>query len=172
MATQGVVSATIVVEFNAAESGEMTAELDTREDGYNAGKSSFSAGDEPVILLRKSDNVILDLVICSLGTITQFATGFTSETNWLTYPRTKDANTDKIISSNFTSQWFGNNLGSVQVQGDKSVILTAAGANTSVGVLKVTYDSNFIAYKLAGIPSTVNGQKEFSVLVMFVGHTE
>src|SRR5258706_2149043 len=163
------ISDDIVVNFCDSGDAILTAEIDSRADGYNGGKTSFNIGDEPVILVRKTNNVTITSIITSLGTCSQFATGSTNEEEFLTYPQTKEADVSKPVDSNFVSLWYGNDLGAVKVVGQKKVSLTSTSPNTQAGVLGVTYASNFIAYKLTGIPSTVNVKTVFEVLILFTG---
>lgn len=165
------VTATVVVSFGDANAaGLLTAEIDSRPDGYNNGKTTFSEGDEPVILVRKGSNVNIDSVLTSLGACTQFATGSTAEKEFLIYVQTATATSSKPVSSGFSSQWYGNNLGTVAVKNDNQIQITGPTLPiTMVGVLGITYTSDFIAYKLTGIPSTVNGEKTFQVVVAFIG---
>lgn len=164
------VTATVVVSFGGSAQGILTAEIDSRADGYNNGKTTFNAGDEPVILVRKGTNVTIDQVLTSLGSCTQFATGSTQEKEFLQYVQVAEATASKPISSGFTSQWYGNDLGTVAVKNQNTVAITGPTLPiTGVGILGITYNSDFIAYRLTGIPSTVNGTNTFNVLVAFIG---
>lgn len=167
------VTATIVVNFSdssaSGSGGLLTAELDTRQDGYNAGKSSFAPGDEPVILVRKSDNVVITSVQTSLGACAYFASGVTQEEEFLNFVNSNSANASKPITNNFVSQWYGANLGGVKIAGNQEVKLLAAPPIVGVGVLGITYDSAFLAYRLTGVPSMVNGKGTFNVLIAFNG---
>lgn len=163
------VSATIVVQFTNSGNGILTAELDSRPEGYNQGKTSFAAGDEPVILVRKTSNVVINSVITSVGTCSPYATGQTAEEEYLNFVQSKQSQAGKVISSGFSSQWYGADLGGVRVVGEKDVVLTATEPVTGAGVLGINYNSAFIAYKLSGIPAMVNGRNNFSVLVAFIG---
>jgi hypothetical protein len=164
----GAVTATVMVQFTNQGSGILTAELDTRPEGYNNGRSTFSAGDEPVILVRKTPNVSMQ-IITSAGSCSQFGTGTTEELEFLTYMRTKTASASKPISSGFSSNWYGQSLGVVRVSGNKDVVIDTTEPITGCGVLGITYNSDFIAYKLSGVPAMLNGRSDFSVLVGFIG---
>jgi hypothetical protein len=132
-------------------------------------KSSFSAGDEPVILVRKTTNVTISQVLTTVGSCAQFDTGTTAEKEFLTYMQTKVASAGKVVSGAFTSQWYGNDLGPVKVTKEKDIEIISAVPITGVGVLGVTYNSDFIAYRLVGVPATLNGTDTFNVLVAFIG---
>lgn len=162
------VTATIVVNFQGA-SGLLTAEIDGREDGYNGGRTTFGPGDEPVILVRKGADVTITEVVTSLGSCSYFATGSTEEEEFLTYVRAKSAEVNKPVSSILTNSWYGNNLGSIKLVGNKEIVIDTPNPVTGVGILGIKYTSQFLAYRLTGIPSAVNGKKEFQVVVLFVG---
>ena len=66
-------NATIRVQFGnpdgSGSDGHLSAEVDTRPDGLNGGRSSFSPGETAYILVYKSDNVSITDTICSAGSL-------------------------------------------------------------------------------------------------------
>lgn len=164
------VTATVQVSFSgSSEGGLLTAELDSRPDGYNGGRTSFTTGDEPVILVRKSSNVTISTVLTSVGSCAPVGGGSTNEEDFLTFMNSKSATTSKPVSGGLVTQWYGANLGGIKLKDENEIVLTVAGAVEGAGVLGVSYRSDFIAYKLSGVPSKLNGKSSFNVLVAFIG---
>jgi hypothetical protein len=71
MAEEREVTATLVIGFgqDAALNDGMVAEVDSREDGLNHGRSIFMPGDDVYILLYVSSNVTLKTPVVSHGTL-------------------------------------------------------------------------------------------------------
>lgn len=165
------VTTSIVVQFSAGSSGDsLSAEVDSREDGLNQGKTSFAPGDTPVFLLFKSsDSVIIDAVIPSAGAISPVLVdpllGLYDVEEWVTFADTTEASLQKTVYSGFTYLWYGNNLGTVTVSGNKLVC-----AVKGVGVLKVKYKAKYVPYSLAS-PSLLNGKSDFQIAVVVKGHS-
>lgn len=159
------VSTSIVVQFSQGSSGgSLTAEVDSREDGLNLGKTSFSPGDTARFLVFSSSDVTIDSVVSSAGTITPLGEGMYLVEEFLTFADTIEATTNKVPYSNFISQWYGTNLGSVTVKGN-----TVTATTKGVGVLKVSYKAKYNAYALAS-PSHINLKNEFQIVVVVKGH--
>lgn len=167
------VTATLQVQFQGAnKNGLLTAEVDSRPDGYNGGRTTFTFGDEPVFLVRKSPNVTITAIKTSVGTVTKVADGVTQEEDFLTYYNSKSATTAKPISGNLEGVWYGQNLGRIKKGGDNEVVINESAPVTEAGVLGVTYDSNFTAYRLTGVPAKLNGKSAFTVFVVFIGQVD
>lgn len=159
------VTTSIVVQFSQnSAGGSLSAEIDSREDGLNQGKSSFAPGDRAFFLLFKSSDVAVDSVVASGGSISSAPGGLYDVEEWLTFADATEANLSKPMYSGFTYQWYGNNLGAVTVSGNKVTAPTKG-----VGVLKVTYKAAYDAYSLAS-PATMNGKSEFQIAVLVKGH--
>ena len=77
-------NATIRVQFGnpdgSGSDGHLSAEVDTRPDGLNGGRSSFSPGETAYILVYKSDNVSITDTICSAGSLSSQGTAVVSVT--------------------------------------------------------------------------------------------
>lgn len=163
------VTATVTVSFaDPNKGGTLTAELDTRDDGYNQGRSQFAHGDEPVFLVRHSDDLEVQ-VFTSTGSCASFDNDFTQEQDFLSYVQTRSASTSKPITGGLVTTWLGNNLGAVRQVGSNELAIAGTTPITGVGVLKVNFNSAFTAYRLTGVPATLNGETNFNVLVAFVG---
>lgn len=162
------VTTSLVVQFSqsaSADSGQLSAEIDGRDDGLNSGKTQFAPGDPAFFLVFKSEDVVIDTIESSAGQLSFVGTGyFEIKDEWVHFADTNEASVGKAISDNFVYEWFGNNLGLVEVKNGKLYCQTKG-----VGVLKVSYRSLFYAYRL-GSPATINGSTDFQILVLVKGH--
>ena len=161
-----VVKTSIVVQFTTADGGgHLSAEIDSRPEGYNKGITSFAPGDSPAFLVFKSSNVTIVSVEPSAGTITTLAGGSLLVEEMMHFPKETEASLQKPISGALASKWLGNDLGTVIVVGDLKVRV----ANTGVGVLKASYNSAFLAYRLGGLPVKLDGESNYEVLILITG---
>jgi hypothetical protein len=162
-----VVKTSIVVQFTTADAGgHLSAEIDSRPDGYNKGNTNFVPGDSPAFLVFKSSNVTIVSVEPSAGSIVSLAGGnFLVENEMMHFAKETEASLGKPITGALTSKWLGNDLGAVTVVGDMKVRV----ADTGVGVLKTSYNSPFLAYRLTGLPTTLNGEASYEVLILITG---
>lgn len=159
------VTTSIVVQFSQGTAGgSLSAEVDSREDGLNGGKSSFLPGQTAYFLIFKSPDVVLDAVLSSAGVLNDVGEGLMDVEEWLTFSDASEVSTSKRVESGLSYQWYGNNLGAVTVSGDKLVAQTKG-----VGVLKVTYKAKYRAYGLSS-PALINGKSEFQIAVLVKGH--
>jgi hypothetical protein len=165
-------NATIRVQFGNPDgsnaNGHLSAEIDTRSNGLNGGRSSFSPGETAYILVYKTDNVTISETICSAGSLTAQGTTTVTVDEELMFEDSDSANLGKPAKSSLTNTiWYGRNLGALTLQSDKiSVKATSKG----VGVAKVTYDTQALVYALSS-PATLNGQTDFSILALIKGVT-
>lgn len=161
------VTTSIVVQFTqgGGDSGRLSAEIDSRPDGLNGGKTNFNPGDTAHFLVFKSDDVVIDEVTASAGSITAgVASDYEIKDEWVNFIDTDEANPAKPISSGLTYQWFGNNLGAVRYLNGK-LISDVKG----VGVLKISYRTAFLPYSVNS-PSSINGLTDFQIGVLVKGH--
>jgi hypothetical protein len=169
MATNAV-TATIVVKFEPSSGASfLTAEVDSREDGLNKGKTNFGPGDTVGILVRKSDDLVISTAIATAGTLVSGAGGSTTEEEFIPFAFTLEGNTGKPVGSITDSAWYGNDLGSFSIPSNTTnITLLDPAAKDSVGVLYLNYTSPYLAYYLTA-PTQLNGKKTFEILVAFVG---
>lgn len=161
------VTTSIVVQFSSSaglSSSTLSAELDSRPDGLNGGKTSFLPGDTAAFLVFKGPAVVIDTVTPSAGAVALIGEGLFEVEEWLTFANAKEANTTKLVFSDFSYQWFGNSLGSVTVEGS---VVTAA--SSGVGMLQVKYKAKYVAYRLTA-PSLLAGKTTFQIVVVVSGH--
>lgn len=164
-------NATIRVQFglpDAAErTGHLSAELDTRENGLNGGRTSFNPGDTAYILVYKSDNVQIEDVVCSSGSITRGQEIVVDVEDEIFFEDSDTATLNKPCQSTALSstRWFGRSLGSLSLQSDKMTVKASA---KGVAVAKVGYRARAIVYALTS-PASIDGETDFSILVVIKG---
>lgn len=168
----GEITATLVVNFGTSAGGKdfLSAEIDGREDGFNNGKTRFSAGDQPVYLIFRSSNVSVVSQTPSYGNVAFHSQGQVEVEQVLAFANTREAVLSQpAVPGSLVTKWIGNNLGALTLQTDERTVLAGV---TGVGVAKVTYLANFLAYRLTNIivPDLVHGETDFSVLVYIVGN--
>lgn len=174
-----IVTTTLNIRFGAdqvaAGADALIAEVDERETGLNAGKTSFAPGDEVFILLYQSDNVTVDAVIPSLGTISK-QTGLSPQIVELEesviFANVPEANVSRPIISLISDVWLGTDLGGIIKTGDLQVSLSnppsgLAPNGVYAGVNTLTYNSRATVYKLTN--TFLSGVTEYDIVVVFVG---
>jgi len=160
------ITTSIVVQFSTGgSSGILTAEIDSRADGYNKGKTSFVPGDSPAFLIFKSSDVEIISIEASAGSIGNLVSGTLEVSELLQFANVDEATLQKPITGGLTYKWLGNNLGVPVMVGDVKVRIPTKG----VGILKVDYNSPFLARQLSGLSTTLNGETEYSVLILITG---
>ncbi len=164
-------NATIRVQFGSPDGqgtseGHLSAEVDARPQGLNAGKTSFSPGETVYILVYKSDNVSITETICSAGSLSAQGTATVTVTDELMFEETDAASLSVPARAGIgSSVWYGRSLGSLTLQADK---VTVKSAVKGVGVAKVTYEAQAQVYALAS-PASLNGETDFSILALIKG---
>ena len=162
--------ATIRVQFGNPDgtgtAGHMSAEVDTRPEGLNHGKSAFSPGETVYLLVYPSENVSITDTLCSAGSLTAHGTTVVSVTEELMFEETDTASLSKPARSGLSqSIWYGRSLGPLSVSPDK---ITLKASSKGVGVVKVTYDTLAQIYALSS-PAMLNGESDFSILALIKG---
>lgn len=165
MASQQVITTSIVVNFEPGDDGGMlSAEIDSREDGFNKGETSFRPGDSPAFLIYKSSNVSITDMITSYGSLTNLGNGKSDESELIAFENTREVAPKKPISSNFASKWLGNDGGVIQ-QLETNIVVP----DKVVAVAKIDYKSSFDAYRLTGVPQSLNGETTFNIVIYIAG---
>lgn len=166
MADTTKITTSLVVEFSSGGSNRMLkAEIDDRETGYNAGNTSFVPGDAPAFLLFKSRDVTVDRMLVTSGSLVALAPGVKEVTEVLTFTDSKEVSPSYPIQGAFTSKWLGLSGGQVSYTENNITIPSLA-----VALLKVTYTTNFTAYRMANIPTVLDGETTFSVMAFIHGY--
>jgi len=165
-------NATIKIQFgadSAAASADthLSAEVDARADGLNAGKTSFAPGDDVHILVYKSDNVVVTGTDCSAGSLSASGTAVVVLTEELFFEGEKTATLGVPASTGVleTTTWLGRSLGAITLGADKT---TCTAGSAGVAVANVSYRTNALVYKLS-TPASINGSTDYSILVLITG---
>jgi hypothetical protein len=154
-----------ILDVTAGQSGLLAAEIDSREDGYNAGRTQFAPGDQPALLIFRSTGVTLDSVRPSAGNIAPLASGTMTVEETLAFADSAEA-TLRYPTNTLTSwKWLGNDLGTPEIVDELTLRVPAAG----VAELRVVYETTFDARRLSGVPAVLNGETEYDVLVLVEG---
>ena len=162
------VTTTLVVNFTpstADGTGLFTAEIDSRDTGLNNGKTSFEPGDSVGILVYKSDDVSIDQVRSSSGSVANLGLQSVTHTESIQFEGVATATLSRPAKAISSMKWLGNDGGAVTLTDGINLSV----ANALVGVLKVTYTSEPRGYRLSGVPHPLNGETEYDVLVQFDG---
>jgi len=163
-------NATLRVQFGNQDgsqaTGHLSAEVDTRPEGLNGGRTSFSPGETVYILVYMSDNVSITETICSAGSLSAQGSLMVSASEELMFEDSDEASLGKPARSNLSqSVWYGRSLGNLTLQSDK---MTVKASLKGVAVAKVTYEALAQVYALAS-PATLNGEADFSILALIRG---
>jgi hypothetical protein len=165
------VTAALFVNFDDGRTGDafLQLEIDSREDGFNGGNTTFGPGEQPVYLEFKTSSITVLERLVSAGLIQPL--NLVAPDNellveeFITFPRERTQPLSKPIDSGFTFKWLGNDLGTITPIDE----LTVQAATNGIGVAKVTYTAKFEAFRLVNIPFPLNGENEFPVLVFHTG---
>jgi len=188
------VKASFTVNLGGAEAtgSHLSAEIDSRPNGKNLGKTQFAPGDSVFFLIYKTDNVAPLYVTSSAGSV-----AYDSETTVKKIEDTLTFNTidgletsvSKPISAITSQAWQGVDLGAPALQADlmtfklpdslKTVALPDESeaafekrqlAAARIAVSKIQYEANAQVWRLS-TPLQVNGgQTEFEVSVLITGY--
>lgn len=127
-------------------SGEIKAEVDSRELGLNSGETQFYAGDSPGFLVFKEDGVGKLRLESSEGGIQSVTSGSIEVEEWLVF-----------ANSNSVGFQYPPNTGValVEVNANNSASFRKSGAQlvsdkNTVAAVKVRYRTYFTGYRLTG----------------------
>lgn len=162
-------NATIRVQFgnpSGSATGHLSAEIDTRLQGLNGGRTAFNPGETVYLLLYKTDNVSITDTLCSAGSLSAQGSTVVTITEELMFEDTDTAQLSKPARAAIAQTvWYGRNLGSLTVQPDKITVKAQA---RGVAVAKITYEALALIYALSS-PATLNGETDFSILALIKG---
>lgn len=156
------VTASVQVSFGASgtsDSGQSTlsAEVDSRTDGFNKGNTSFYPGDTVYILLFKGSKVGSVTQQASSGSVSQYTTTTVTRKESITYANSREFRTSVPISGSYSVTWYGQSH-SLSKQGDN--LLVASSEIVAAG--EITYQASAVVYTLSGVEYPV-------AVVVFIG---
>lgn len=161
------VNTSFQISFGAgvdAVSGHLSAEIDARPEGLNAGKTSFVPGDIARFLVYKSANVAYDFPVPSAGSISPGPAQVVEKEADIAFPDTDTARLPIPAASIVSVTWLGNSLGALALADPQTLRASARG----VAVARVRYRANADSYALQS-PAAVSGLTDFSILVFILG---
>ncbi|SEH05345.1 hypothetical protein [Candidatus Venteria ishoeyi] len=146
---------------------------------YFKSKSSFKAGDVPVLLLWLSPNLTISRTITTQGTLAPAGGYAEEEEDFLNFTVTaEDAAESEEPKFNEVSlsrpsangspvltAYGGEDVGSIVMQPNQK---TLRADNPGIAVYSAQYYSAAKKYKLEGVPAIVNGKTDFGVNCVFV----
>ncbi len=164
MATTSI-TAHVVVEFSAGDdTPNVTVEIDGRENGYNAGKTTFQPGENAYLLLYVPPGWSAVYHASSAGALTYVEDANVDIENYVTFVDDETASLQYPVSSTPSFTWLGNDLGIISVV--KQVCsLVARAYNTltaeftpahRVGIAKTNYVSVARVYRLSSTPVSIS----------------
>lgn len=139
----------LVVQFalNDEGRGMLSAELDSRVDGLNQGRTSFVVGDSPGFLVFSKSDFRLNAPRATLGSIATAGIALVEVEEWVFVANQTSVSLPKPLSGGFTIlSSYGDAPGTVRVSED-----TLAFDEPKVAVLRVRYQSQARQYRLTGV---------------------
>lgn len=164
----GAITTTTQITFGSGSEGtdaHLSAEVDNRPSGLNAGKSSFVGGDPVYVLVYKSDNVSIISTLVSAGSVFPGPNQTVDVEEILTFANSRDASLSKPASGFVGVTWMGNSLGGISIGGNQTSVKASS---SGVAVAKVTYKTQAKSYRIS-TPVIVNGSADFSILFFVAG---
>jgi hypothetical protein len=147
-----------------ASQGHLSAEIDDRPEGLNAGKTSFVPGDLAHFLVYKSANVAYDPPTPSAGSVSSGGTVVVEKEDDIAFADTDTASLPIPADAIVSVTWLGNSLGALALADPQTVKASAKG----VAVARVKYRATANAHGLQS-PASVSGLTDFSILVFILG---
>lgn len=144
--------------------GHLSAEIDARPEGLNAGKTRFVPGDVAHFLVYKSSNVQYDPPVPSAGSVSGGGSLIVEKEDDIAFPDTDTASLPVPATGIVSVTWLGTSLGAVALQDPQTVKSSAKG----VAVARIKYTAQANAHALAS-PASVAGLTDFSILVYILG---
>lgn len=162
------VTATLLIDFNPGTGGDATghlsAEVDSRPDGLNAGKTSFAPGDDVYFFIYASSNVTYDPPVVSAGSVTDVNDSVITREDDVAFANVDTASLPVPAQAVTTHKWLGKALGDLTLRDEMTLQADTAG----VAVARVAYTAAPDTWKLSS-PTSVNGETDFSILVYIAG---
>jgi len=145
------VTTSVTVSFGSGASSDsgqnaFSAEIDSREDGYNKGNTNFYPNDTVYILLYKGPNVGSVTQATSSGSVSQYTTATVEKKETFSMSNSRELRTSVPVAGNFSVTWYGTTQTLTQ-QGEN--LYVTATPITACG--EVTYDAVAQVYALSGV---------------------
>lgn len=168
------VTATLTIGFGAASADQgadaLIAEVDSRDDGLNKGKSTFLPGEDVYILLYQGSGVTLQSVVASSGQILaqpSLSPQIVELEEDVIFANESQANVSKPIYQLASTKWLGNSLGNIVKSGESLLSLATPPGAVYAGVNRINYKSQAKVYKLTN--TLIANLTDYSIVVVFIG---
>lgn len=196
------ISTTIVVDFTSDDENSgsvLKVEIDAREDGFNEGDTSFSALDEPVYLLYKTKNVLVDyhentlvepngVIVLELGIedpvdppLGEPQVGEPGYVEPPEVPVMGYRDLEQLVvfacSDRATTNYPVDSGFTYEWLGvDPGVAITVENQTQLtvpkeiIAVARISYSASFLAYRMTNTPESINERTDYTVLTFITGH--
>lgn len=156
---------TIQVSFGTGATGNehISAEVDGRTDGLNAGKTSFLPGDTAFILIYKSGNVTIDQILISAGSMINATSGTVQKEEDIFFDDASTATLSFPTTGPVAVTWLGAQLGDLVLQSDGMTVRSSA---KGVAVARVQYQTTPEAKGIVAPAYLAGGIIDFSINVV------
>lgn len=143
-----IVTASLTINFDAGKgSSQFSVEVDDREDGPNAGRTSFQPGDTVYLLLYASDNVEQIRSFVTSGSLSRGGSVIVQKEEIITFAKEREATARyPIVAGSPTYEWYGPSPSSITVSNGK--FITPA---DTFAIGKVKYRAQATQYTLSGV---------------------
>ena len=171
-----VVVATLNVNFaedSTATQGVLKLEIDDREDGLNAGDTSFQPGDTVGFWLFKDSNVnlITATPISTSGGVTSAGSASKEIDEYLTFSNTDSSSLGYPPSGSVTLEWVGRDY---KIAGTTVTVTTVLPERTRsqlampdktqvAGVLRARYTTTGSLWRLRSVPTDITEALLFTI---------
>lgn len=160
------VRADFQIDFGVSgELAHLSAEIDTRPDGLNQGRTQFRAGDTVYFLVYRSHNVGYYAPVPSAGTTAFIGSTVISKEDDLAFPNVRTATLGVPATGIQSSLWFGNSLGALSLADEMTLQAEAQG----VAVARVVTAAPADVWMLAS-PPMLGGLTDYSLLIYIQGY--
>lgn len=148
MANQ-VITTSLVIQFTdptaGASGAHLSAEIDSRPEGYNKGVTQFLMGDSPVFLVFKTPDVATEFSQTA-GNVSPFATAQITMKDYISFAKSKEASLSKPPNGDVSFTQIGSGIGAaLRVVGTRVIA-----GDVITAVYKAEYTTTGYAYRLTG----------------------
>ena len=172
MADQRTVTTTLLVDFGGAGDGgdALIAEVDSRPDGLNKGKTNFAPGEEVFILVYRGSNVTITDVVASAGKVSlrpALSPQITEQEQDVVFSNKREEGLSRPVNvDGFSHEWLGNDLGSPLLVTETELRIPEQAIEPFIGIARIEYQSAAVVYKLS---NTALPFEEYQIGVFFTG---
>lgn len=149
------VTTSLVINFttlDGSEGGILTAEVDDRPDGLNAGNTTFYPGDSPGFLVFKSNNVAITQLLASEGLLQSMGQFSITAEEDLTFANTREASLRYPAKGPVTVVRKSPSGPSLTLVGEDKVTTPS----NVVAAYQIRYPTIGIGYRVTGTTGTIS----------------